>query len=67
MAQTLIKNLKKGEFFTLRPIEYPNENQVYIRGEYDRESKTYSCHKFGDCCFERMLAGTRKVFTEFVF
>lgn len=66
MALTL-KNLKKGEFFTLKPIEYPNENQVYIRGDYDRSSKSYSCHKYGDVCAERMIAGSRKVFTEFVF
>ena len=62
-----IKELKKGQFFTCKPIEYPNENQVWVRGEYDRESKTYSCHRYGDVCDERMMAGTRKVFTDFIF
>ena len=62
-----IKELKKGQLFTCKPIEYPNENQVWVRGEYDRESKTYSCHRYGDVCDERMMAGTRKVFTDFIF
>lgn len=66
MAQAL-KDLKVGEFFTMKPIEYPNENQVYVRGAYDRETKLYSCHKFGDVCDERMIAGSRKVYTDFVF
>ena len=32
MEKTTISNLKKGEFFTLKPIENPTESQVYISG-----------------------------------
>ena len=34
-----LKNVKQGEYFTLRPIAEPKESQVYIRGEYDRYEK----------------------------
>jgi hypothetical protein len=62
-----IKELKQGEYFTLKEIEFPKESQVYVRGEYDRSSKTYSCTKWNDTCAERFFKGTKKVFTEFTF
>ena len=31
MEQKLLKDVKKGEFFTKKPIEEPKENQVFIR------------------------------------
>lgn len=62
-----VKELKKGEFFTLKPIELPNEDQVWIRGDYDRESKKYECQRYSDCCSFRYLAGSKEVFTDFVF
>lgn len=62
-----IKDLKKGAFFTCKPIEYPNENQVWVRGEYDRETKTYSCTRFSNFCDEHMMKGDKTVYTEFVF
>ena len=37
----MLKNLKKGEYFTIKPIEAPTEKQVYIKGDYDRASKNY--------------------------
>lgn len=66
MAKEL-KELKKGDWFTLKEIEFPKESQVYIRGEYDRSSKTYSCVKWNDMNEERFFKGTKKVFTEFTF
>lgn len=36
-----IKQLKYGEYFTLKEIEFPKENQVWIRDEYDREERAY--------------------------
>ena len=36
MKQVMIKELKKGDFFTLRDYgEYPDESRVYVRGEYE--------------------------------
>ena len=66
-TMTTIKDLKNGEFFTLKPIENPTESQVYIRGEYDRSERKYEATKFSDFCATRMLKPTAKVYTEFTF
>lgn len=62
-----IKELKKGEFFTLKPIDNPKETQVYIRGDYDREAHKYSCSKFSDISFSRLFDGSKEVYTDFTF
>lgn len=66
-----LKNLKKGEYFTLKDYEstcgYVTENQVYIRGEYDRTERKYCCGKFADISYSRMLKGDTIVFTDFTF
>ena len=67
MEKTTISNLKKGEFFTLKPIENPTESQVYISGEYDRSDRKYEATKFSDISASRYLKHTTKVYTEFTF
>ena len=62
-----IKDLKNGEFFTLRKIDEPKDSQVYIRGEYDRSLRKYSCGKFDDISASRNFSGDKEVYTEFVF
>ena len=62
-----VKELKKGEFFTRREIEYPDERQVLVRGEYDRESKKYCCYHWNDVNSWVMLKGTTKAYTDFTF
>jgi hypothetical protein len=62
-----LKDLKKGEYFTLKPIEEPKENQVYIRGEYDRTEKKFECGKFSDINYTRYLSGKTEVYTDFTF
>lgn len=62
-----IKELKKGDYFTFKEIEYPKDSQVWVRGEYDRSSKKYSCYKFNDMNHESFKKGTTKVYTEFIF
>lgn len=62
-----LKDLKKGEYFTLKPIEEPKENQVYIRGEYDRTEKKFECGKFSDISYTRYIDGNREVYTDFTF
>jgi len=64
---TTVKELNKGDYFTMKPIAEPKESQVYVRGEYDRESKTYSCHKFSDINSERSLKGSKEIFTDMIF
>lgn len=68
MRQTTIKELKNGEFFTLKDYgEYPDEKRVYIRCEYDRASKKYSCIKFEDINAETFKKGSTVVYTDFTF
>lgn len=62
-----IKDLKSGHYFTLKPLEEPKENQVYIKGVYDKSSKTFSCTRFSDANNERFLKADRKVYTDFIF
>lgn len=62
-----IKDLKVGDFFTIKPIAEPKESQVYIRGEYDRSLRKYSCGKFDDISVCRNFPGEREVYTEFIF
>lgn len=62
-----IKELKQGEWFTLKPIEDPKESQVYIRGAYDRSEKKYECGKFSDISYSRLLKGDTEVYTVFTF
>lgn len=62
-----VKELKSGEYFTLKPIEYPNESQVYIRGEYDKSMRKFECGKFSDISESRYLCGDREIFVDFVF
>ena len=62
-----LKDLKIGEYFTLKPIEEPTESQVYIRGEYDRTERKYVCGKFSDISYSRSLKGDTPVYTEFTF
>lgn len=67
MKKTTLKNLKRGEWFTLKEIEYPTENQVFIKGDYERSNKKYSCGKFSDISYERFIKGSTTVYTDFIF
>lgn len=67
MKETTIKALKRGEWFTLKPLEEPTEKQVYIRGDYDRETKKYFIEKWDNIGNGRMIKGTTKAYTEFTF
>ena len=62
-----LKELKKGEYFTIKPLENPKESQVYIRGEYDRSEKKYDCGRFDDISYLRYFKGDKEVYTEFTF
>lgn len=62
-----LKDLKEGEWFTLKPIMYPTEKQVYIRREYDRSERKYWAEKWADMCDGRLLKGDRIVYTDFIF
>lgn len=62
-----IRELKQGDYFTLKQIDEPKESQVWIRGEYDRSTRTYSVINFSDMNRERCFKGDKEVFTDFTF
>lgn len=62
-----VKQLKKGEFFTRKPLENPQDCQVWIRGDYDRSSKRYECTRFSDCNSFLYLPGDKTVYVDFTF
>lgn len=69
MEATKLRNLKKGDYFTLKPIEEPTEDQVYIKGDFIRLERfnRYSCTKFSNINVERFLKGDTPVYTDFIF
>ena len=62
-----LKDLKRGEYFTLKPIEEPKDSQVYVKGDYDRSQKKYECDKFSDISACRYLKANTMVYTDFIF
>lgn len=66
--QTTIREIKRGEFFTLKDYgEYPPERAVYTRGDYDRTEKKYECGKWSDISHSTYLKADRKVWVDFTF
>ena len=64
MIMEKIKNLKKGDSFKLQNKETAT---VYVRGEYDRSSKKYSCYRYDDVAAERFFSGDKEVYVDFEF
>ena len=62
-----VRELKQGEYFTKKQLDFPNENQVWIRGSYDKSLKKFECYRFSDVCDTCYLSGEKSVFTEFTF
>lgn len=62
-----LKDLKKGTWFTLKPIEHPRESQVYIKSDYDRSECKYWAQRWSDISDGRFLPGDREVYIDFVF
>lgn len=58
-----IKELKRGDFFKRKP----DSQEVYVRGEYCREEKKYSCYKHDDTNSEIFLKGDKEVYVNFEF
>lgn len=73
MRPILLKDVRKGEYFTLTKKVQRNEDDevlskyVYVRDTYDRESKKYEVYKFDDVCNYRYMKGTRIVWIGFRF
>ena len=63
-----LKTLKKGDYFTRKPIAEPKESQVFIKDDYDRETKKFLAIKFSDAGGAGIqLSGDTIVYTDFTF
>lgn len=62
-----LRALKKGDWFTLKPIANPKDSQVYEKGDYDRSEKKYSYGRRDDISYERMLGKDTPVFVDFTY
>lgn len=67
MEKATIKQLKKGDFFVLKPCEDIKESNVWVRGTYDRRTNTFECHKFEDICHIHFFKANKVVYTDFIF
>lgn len=61
-----LKDLKKGEPFTLKSIDNPHSSIVYIKGTYNRHAKKYKCVNFEDNSKTKMLDPNKYVYQDFV-
>lgn len=64
-----ISELPYGRYFTLEYVsgQRVEKTQVYVRGEYDRLEKKYSCHTFADINKEIFFNGNTEVYEAFIF
>jgi hypothetical protein len=58
-----IKYLPKGEYFKRKP----DAKSIYVRGEYVREEKKYSCYDTEDINREIFLKGDTVVYVGFTY
>jgi hypothetical protein len=58
-----LRNIPPGSFIKRKPTS----KKVYIRGEYDKGSKTYSVWEYEDMNNEIFLKGSTKVYAGFIY
>ena len=59
-----LKSLKKGAWFTVKPIAYPTDKQVYIKDDYDREEKKFMCGRCDDISYSTYFKGDKMVYDD---
>jgi len=59
--QTAIRNIKTGEYFKRQP----DAKAVYVKGHYDRETKSFSAIDAEDTSREIFIKATKPVFVGF--
>ena len=62
-----LKDLKNGEYFTLKDIPQPKDSQVWVKGEYDKYDREWVCYKFSDVNQGKGFKGDKLVYTDFIF
>lgn len=46
--ETEIKNLNPGNFFTLYPLNYPSDIDLWVLGKYDGRLQMYKIYRYND-------------------
>ena len=59
-----INKVKQGTYFKLKDTETA---PVWVRGEYIRAERKYSCYKYDDVNHEKMMKGTQTININFTF
>jgi hypothetical protein len=62
-----IQELKKGDYFTIKPIAEPKESQVFVYDGYDRSERKYCATKFSDISIGRTFKKDTEVYIDFTF
>lgn len=62
-----LRTLKKGDYFTIKPIAYPTDKQIYIKDEWDRSSRKFCCGRYDDISYSREFPADKMVYTDFIF
>lgn len=67
MKAIKLKDLKPNEMFTRKPIETPNEKQVFFKRDYIRSDKKYICERFSNMSDYITLKPDTTVYIDFTF
>ncbi len=59
-----LRSLKKGAWFTIKPIAEPTDRQVYIKDDYDREEKKFMCGRCDDISYSTYFKGDKMVYDD---
>ena len=67
MMKVKLKDLKRGTWFTLKPVDNPRESQVFIKSDYDRSERKYWATTWSDIGDGKYVSGDREVYIDFEF
>lgn len=71
MKKTTVKEVRRGEYVTFKFFDDSREDVperlVWVRGDYDRSSRTYSFYKYSDVNHEIFRRGGCACFTDIMF
>lgn len=59
-----LKSLKKGAWFTIKPIAEPKESQVWVKGDYDKSTKKFDCYRWDDINNYKEISGDKLVYDD---
>ena len=62
-----LRELRQGNYFTLKEIQYPTMSQVWVKDYYDRSERQFWCHRYDDVNEGRFVSGDRIVYVDFIF